>query len=148
MSSQSAAEKEIRPEEAAHPRIVVFCCNWCSYAGADLAGVGRLQMDPSFRIIRTMCSARVDPQLVLEAFELGADGVLIAGCHPGDCHYIGGNYKTRRRFVLLKKTLEQMGIHPDRLELHWISASEGRRFQELINAFCKRIEELGPLGRE
>ena len=148
MSSQSAAEKEIRPVEAAHPRIVVFCCNWCSYAGADLAGVGRLQMDPSFRIIRTMCSARVDPQLVLEAFELGADGVLIAGCHPGDCHYIGGNYKTRRRFVLLKKTLEQMGIHPDRLELHWISASEGRRFQELINAFCKRIEELGPLGRE
>lgn len=102
-------------------------------------------MDASFRIIRTMCSARVDPQLVVEAFAGGADGVMIAGCHPGDCHYIGGNYKTRRRYVLLKELLEQMGIHPDRLRLEWVSASESRKFQEVVNEFCGRINELGKL---
>ena len=144
MDSAPVTGEGVRETQGFSPRIVVFCCNWCSYAGADLAGVSRLQMNPSFRILRTMCSARVDPELVLEAFQLGADGVLIAGCHPGDCHYIGGNYKTRRRFVLLKRTLEQLGLHPDRLQLHWISASEGRRFQEIINAFCERIAELGP----
>jgi coenzyme F420-reducing hydrogenase delta subunit len=127
------------------PKIIVFCCNWCSYAGADLAGVGRLQMNPSFRVIRTMCSARVDPQLILQAFANGADGVLIAGCHPGDCHYIGGNYKTRRRFVLLRNMLEQMGINPERLELEWVSASESKQFQEVINTFCDKISKMGEL---
>lgn len=128
------------------PRIIVFCCNWCSYAGADLAGVARLQMSPSFRIIRTMCSARVDPEIILMAFQNGADGVMIAGCHPGDCHYIGGNYKTRRRYVMLKSLLDNMGINPQRLELQWVSASEGKQFQEIINAFCDKITRLGPLS--
>ena len=127
------------------PRIIVFCCNWCSYAGADLAGVARLQMNPSFRIIRTMCSARVDPETVLKAFQHGADGVMIAGCHPGDCHYIGGNYKTRRRYIMLKSLIENMGINPERLELQWVSASEGIQFQEIINAFCDKITEMGAL---
>ena len=127
------------------PNIIIFCCNWCSYAGADLAGVARLQMNPSFRVIRTMCSARVDPQLVLEAFGMGADGVMIAGCHPGDCHYLTGNYKTRRRYFLLRQTLEQIGINPERFELQWVSASEGKRFQEVVNSFCDRIARLGQL---
>ncbi len=132
-------------ETTYQPRVIVFCCNWCSYAGADLAGVARLQMNPAFRVIRTMCSARVDPELVLKAFANGADGVMIAGCHPGDCHYIGGNYKTRRRFILLRALLEQLGINPKRLRLVWVSASESKRFQDVINDFCGTIAELGPL---
>ncbi|HOE62764.1 MAG TPA: hydrogenase iron-sulfur subunit [Candidatus Sumerlaeota bacterium] len=126
-------------------RIIIFCCNWCSYAGADLAGVGRLQMKPDFRVIRTMCSARIDPQLVLEAFAKGADGVMIAGCHPGDCHYIGGNYKTRRRFHILRRMLEQLGINPQRLELQWVSASESKQFQEVVNSFCEKIAAMDKL---
>jgi len=127
------------------PKIIVFCCNWCSYAGADLAGVTRLQINPNFRIIRTMCSARIDPQFILEAFQNGADGVLVTGCHPGDCHYIKGNYKTRRRYVLLKNLLEQMGINSERLELEWISAAESKVFQETLNGFIEKIQGLGKL---
>lgn len=141
-------KQNAKEENNFRPRIILFCCNWCSYAGADLAGVGRLQMPPYFRIIRTMCSARIDPELVLEAFQKGADGVMIAGCHPGDCHYIGGNYKTRRRYVLLKKLIEQMGINPERLELNWVSASEGNRFQEVVTNFCEKIERLGELNMD
>jgi F420-non-reducing hydrogenase iron-sulfur subunit len=128
------------------PKIIVFCCNWCSYAGADLAGVGRLQMNPNFRVIRTMCSARIDPQFVLEAFRDGADGVMVAGCHPGDCHYIGGNYKTRKRYFLLKKMLKQLGVEEERFELQWVSAAESKKFQDVINAFCERVEKLGKLN--
>lgn len=127
------------------PKIIVFCCNWCSYAGADLAGVTRLQMNPNFRVIRTMCSARIDPQFVLEAFREGTDGVLITGCHPGDCHYMTGNYKTRRRFVLLRNLLRQLGVNPERFELQWVSAAESKRFQETVNGFIDRIENLGKL---
>ena len=127
------------------PKILVFCCNWCSYAGADLAGVTRLQINPNFRIIRTMCSARVDPQFILEAFQGGVDGVLITGCHPGDCHYVKGNYKTRRRYVLLKKLLEQMGINSERFQLEWISAAESKRFQEILSGFIQKIHGLGKL---
>lgn len=127
------------------PHIIVFCCNWCSYAGADLAGVSRLQMNPNFRVIRTMCSARVDPVWVLNAFSQGADGVVITGCHPGDCHYISGNYKTRKRFYMLSDMLKQMGIEPERFELQWVSASEGKKFQEVINSFCDKITDLGQL---
>lgn len=127
------------------PKVIIFCCNWCSYAGADLAGVGRLQMKPVFRVIRTMCSARIDPQLVLEAFAKGADGVMIAGCHPGDCHYLGGNYKTRRRFHILRRMLEQLGVNPERLELQWVSASESKQFQEVVNSFCEKIVALDKL---
>jgi F420-non-reducing hydrogenase iron-sulfur subunit len=129
--------------EAFEPRILVFCCNWCSYAGADLAGVSRLQMPPHFRVIRVMCSARVDPEFVLRAFKKGADGVLVAGCHPADCHYIGGNYRTRRRIALLKMLIQQFGYDPDRLRLEWISAGEGEKFQKTITEFTETIDELG-----
>lgn len=126
------------------PRLLVFCCNWCSYAGADLAGVSRLQMPANFRVIRVMCSARVDPQFILEAIKNGADGVLITGCHPGDCHYISGNYKTMRRVALLRSTLKQFGINPDRVQLDWVSAGEGARFQQTIINFNEQIKKLGP----
>ncbi|MEM2838558.1 MAG: hydrogenase iron-sulfur subunit [Thermoplasmata archaeon] len=131
-------------EKAWEPKILVFCCNWCSYAGADLAGVSRLQMPTNFRSIRVMCSARVDPEFVLRAFQKGADGVLVAGCHPADCHYIGGNYRTRRRMALLRMLLKQFGLDKDRLRLEWISAGEGDRFQQTIVEFTNKITELGP----
>ena len=126
------------------PRIVTFCCNWCSYAGADGAGVARLQMPTNFRIIRTMCSARVDPEWVLRAFSKGADGVMILGCHPGDCHYIGGNYRARRRIALLRMVLEQYGFDPKRLKLEWVSASEGEKFQKTVVEFVDTVKALGP----
>ncbi len=131
-------------ESDPEPRILVFCCNWCSYAGADLAGVSRLQMPTNFRVIRTMCSGRVDPEFILRAFSKGADGVLVAGCHPADCHYIGGNYRTRRRIALLKALLEQYGLDPARLRLEWISAAEGEKFQRTLEMFTDEIRELGP----
>ncbi|MBU0685177.1 MAG: hydrogenase iron-sulfur subunit [Thermoplasmatota archaeon] len=130
-------------EKPFEPKLLVFCCNWCSYAGADLAGVSRLQMPPYFRTIRVMCSARVDPEFVLRAFERGADGVLVAGCHPADCHYIGGNYRTRRRIALLKMLIQQFGYDPDRLRLEWVSAGEGEKFQKTIVEFTNTIKELG-----
>ncbi|MEO0106361.1 MAG: hydrogenase iron-sulfur subunit [candidate division WOR-3 bacterium] len=127
------------------PKIIVFCCNWCSYAGADLAGVSRLQMNPNFRIIRTMCSGRIEPEFILKAFKRGIDGVLITGCHPGDCHYLSGNYKTLRRYETLKLLLKELGIDERRLKLEWISAGEGIRFQQVINNFIKTITDLGPI---
>ena len=131
-------------EDTFKPKIIVFCCNWCSYAGADLAGISRLQIKPHFRVIRTMCSARVDPEWILEALRLGADGVIVAGCHPGDCHYIGGNYRTRRRIALLRSLLTQFGLNSQRLELAWVSAGEAEKFASTINGFIDRIIELGP----
>ncbi|MBM4142776.1 MAG: hydrogenase iron-sulfur subunit [Lentisphaerae bacterium] len=130
--------------EEFRPRILVFCCNWCSYAGADLAGIGRYQIDPHFRVVRTMCSARVDPEWIMEAFRLGADGVMVAGCHPGDCHYIGGNYRTRRRIALLRSLLSQFGLDPERLHLEWISAGEAEKFASSVNGFIRRVGALGP----
>jgi len=127
------------------PKILVFCCNWCSYAGADLAGTSRLKIKPQFRIIRTMCSGRVDPALILYAFNKGADGVMVAGCHPGDCHYNSGNYKASRRITLLKNMLPQLGIEPERLRLEWISASEAPKFQSAVNKFIGEVTEFGPL---
>lgn len=127
------------------PKIVVFCCNWCSYAGADLAGTSRLKIKPYFRVIRTMCSGRVEPTFILYAFDSGADGVMIAGCHPGECHYNSGNYKTMRRIMLLKNMLPQLGIEPERLKLEWISASESPKFQSTVNGFIDEVTELGPL---
>lgn len=131
-------------KEGIKPKILVFCCNWCSYAGADLAGVSRLQMKPNFRVIRTMCSGRVDPEFILRAFQKGADGILVAGCHLGDCHYIGGNYRTRRRIALLKFLIKQFGLNPDRLALEWISAGEAQRFASTVNGFIEKIEKFGP----
>ena len=126
------------------PLIVTFCCNWCSYAGADNAGVGRRQMPPNFRIIRTMCSARIDPEFILRALSKGADGVMFLGCHPADCHYIGGNYRARRRIALIRLVLEQYGFDPKRLLLQWVSASEGEKFQKTVVEFVDTIKALGP----
>jgi F420-non-reducing hydrogenase iron-sulfur subunit len=131
-------------DETFKPKIIVFCCNWCAYAGGDLAGISRYQIKPYFRVIRTLCSARVDPEWIMEAFRLGADGVMVAGCHPGDCHYIGGNYRTRRRVALLRSLLGQFGLNPERLELAWISAGEAEKFATTVNKFIGRIIELGP----
>ena len=125
------------------PTIVAFLCNWCSYTGADLAGTSRMKYVSNVRIIRIMCSGRVDPTFVIQALKEGADGVLICGCHPGDCHYHEGNYKCLRRYHLLHKYLEQMGIEKDRLRLEWISASEGRQFAELVDEFTESIKNLG-----
>jgi F420-non-reducing hydrogenase iron-sulfur subunit len=128
------------------PRIVAFFCNWCTYTAADLAGVSRLKYAPNVRVIRLMCSGRVDPQFVLDALARGADGVLIGGCHPGDCHYVDGNYKTLRRFQLLKRLLADMGVEPVRLRLEWISASEGERVKSVINEMVEQVRALGPLN--
>ena len=127
-------------------KIVVFCCNWCSFAGADLAGTSRLKMKPNFRVIRTMCSGRIDPTFIFYAFAKGADGVMVAGCHPGDCHYNSGNYKARRRMMLLKNVLPQFGIEPERLRLEWISAAEATKFQSTVNEFIDEVTKLGPLA--
>jgi F420-non-reducing hydrogenase iron-sulfur subunit len=127
-----------------NPNVIVFCCNWCSYAGADLAGVSRLQIEPHFRVIRTMCSGRIEPEFVLQAFHNGADGVMITGCHPGDCHYINGNYKTMRRYSFLKVLLREFGVDTQRIRMHFISAGEGIEFQKKINEFIRDIRKLGP----
>ena len=125
------------------PRIVAFLCNWCSYAGADLAGASKLKVPASLTPIRVMCSSRVDPVLVETAFLHGADGVLIAGCHPGDCHYDEGNYYARRRFAILKKVVEGLGLESDRLRLSWVSASESQRFADVVNEFNEKIKKMG-----
>jgi F420-non-reducing hydrogenase iron-sulfur subunit len=127
------------------PKIIGFLCNWCSYAGADLAGVSRIQYPPNIRIIRVMCSGRIDPAFVLEALKDGADGVLVAGCHlPSDCHYISGNFKAARRINLLKKVLKEFGVEPERVRLEWVSASEGDKFATVVRDMVKEIKELGP----
>ena len=127
------------------PKIVGFLCNWCAYAGADLAGVSRIQYPPNVRIVRVMCSGRVHPAFILEAFRSGADGVLVAGCHlPSDCHYISGNFKAHRRVMMLKRLLPQFGIEPERLRIEWVSASEGDRFATVIKDMTEEIKKLGP----
>jgi coenzyme F420-reducing hydrogenase delta subunit len=125
-------------------RILGFLCNWCSYAGADLAGVSRLQMPPFLRVVRVMCSGSLDPQIVLTGLKTGADGVIIMGCHPGDCHYLTGNYEALRKYDMMKKTLGFTDIDPERLHLEWVSASEGIRFQKVITDFTEKIQALGP----
>jgi len=130
------------------PRIVGFLCNWCSYTGADLAGVSRMKSAPNLRPMRVMCTGRVDPSLVLRAFQLGADGVLIAGCHPGDCHYQEGNFKALRRVLMLKRILQSFGVDERRLRLEWISASEGEKFARVSTEFTEEVRALGPLRLE
>lgn len=126
------------------PKIVAFLCNWCAYAGADMAGTSRIKYPANVVPIRVMCSGRVDPEFVLDAFEKGADGVFIGGCHPGDCHYVSGNYRTRKRVIMMKKLLQEMGINPVRLRLEWVSATEGKKFATVIEEFVNEIKELGP----
>jgi len=127
------------------PKIVAFFCNWCTYLAADLAGTSRLRYAANIRVVRLMCSGRVDPQFVLDAFAKGADGVLIGGCHPGDCHYQEGNYKTLRRVQMLKRLLKEMGIEEDRFRLEWISASEADRLKIAVNDMVEKVRALGPL---
>jgi F420-non-reducing hydrogenase iron-sulfur subunit len=126
------------------PRIVAFLCNWCAYTGADLAGTSRIQYPPNVRTIRVMCTGGVDPIYVIKALLEGADGVLIGGCHPGDCHYQSGNLKARRRMVILRSILEELGLDPDRVWLRWISASEGKLFADTITAMVEALKEKGP----
>ena len=126
------------------PTIVGFLCNWCSYTGADLAGTSRVKYAPNVRVIRVMCSARIDPTFVMKALRDGADGVLICGCHPGDCHYVEGNYKAIRRFQMLKRMLKSYGVEDERVRLEWVSASEGTRFGEVVNDMTNKIKKLGP----
>jgi len=130
---------------AFEPRIVGFLCNWCTYTGADLAGTARVKYSPNIRSIRVMCSGRVDPVFVIKALYEGADGVLIGGCHPGDCHYQEGNYKALRRYLMLKRILPEYGIEAERVRLEWVSASEGERFGHVVDEFTEEIRKLGPL---
>ena len=136
-------EKESKKSEF-EPKIVGFLCNWCSYAGADLAGTSRIQYPPNVRIIRVMCSGSVDSVYILRALLEGADGVFVGGCHPGDCHYLDGNYKARRRMVLLRDILDTLGLEQDRVWIRWISASEGQQFAETMKAMTEAIRKLGP----
>ncbi|MBA7639292.1 hypothetical protein ES703_46950 [subsurface metagenome] len=129
------------------PKILGILCNWCSYAGADLAGISRKKYSPNVRVVRVMCSGRVEPTFILKAFEKGADGVLILGCHPGDCHYSEGNYKAMRRIPLLKKLLSQMGIEDERVRMEWVSASEGDRFAAVVDEMTEQVRKLGPFPR-
>jgi F420-non-reducing hydrogenase iron-sulfur subunit len=127
------------------PQIIAFVCNWCSYAGADKAGGQKLQYPANVKLVRVMCSGRVDPHMVMHAFRKGADGVMVLGCHPGDCHYRSGNMKALRRFTLFKRMLVQFGIEPDRFKLDWVSAGESKKFQEVAAAMSETIAKLGPL---
>ena len=135
-------------EPTYEPRIIAFCCNWCSYAGADLAGTTRLQYPSNVRIIRVMCSGRVDPAFILRAYALGADGVIVAGCHPADCHYINGNEKTAMRGGFLEGFLEEAGIEPQRFAMEWIAGSEGQKFANTVRKMVQELEKLGPIAQE
>jgi F420-non-reducing hydrogenase iron-sulfur subunit len=145
MSNKSSSTTEKKTAEKKFtPKIVVFACNWCSYAGADTAGVSRIQYSPNFRIVRTMCSGRVTPGMVLKAFKLGADGVLVSGCHLGDCHYIFGNYRAIENFERTQAIIKTLGLEEGRLRLEWVSAAEGPRFGQLIDEFVGEVTKLGP----
>ena len=138
------ATEEEKNDEQFEPKIVAFLCNWCSYAAADLAGSSRLQYPSNIRAVRIPCTGRLNPLLVIKTLEKGADGILVSGCHPGDCHYIDGNYYARRRFTMLKEMLEFAGIEPERLNFTWCSAAEGRRFADIVRRVVDRVESVGP----
>lgn len=130
------------------PKIIGFLCNWCSYAGADMAGTSRISYPPNTRIIRVPCSGQVDPLLIVKSFQHGADGVLVLGCHPGDCHYAEGNYHARRRFALLRPLLDYLGIEKERFGVEWVSAAEGKRFSQVVSSFTEEISQMGPRGEK
>ena len=129
------------------PKIVAFLCNWCSYAGADLAGISRIQYPPNIRVIRVPCSGRINPFFIVASLEHGADGVLVCGCHPGECHYLTGNYSARRKFALLKSLLEYAGLEEGRVQFGWVSASEGGRFADVVTRVTEKVKTLGPAKR-
>lgn len=141
---ETVGQEGMAGEEEFEPLIIAFCCNWCSYAGADLAGTSRLQYPPNIRIIRVMCSGMVHPNLVIDALSKGADGVLMCGCHPGDCHYLEGNLKAEKRAEAIELLLEDLGIEPERYRLEWISASEGQKFAQTMKEMTDTIKSLGP----
>jgi coenzyme F420-reducing hydrogenase delta subunit len=126
------------------PKIIAFLCNWCSYAGADLAGISRIQYPPNIRVIRIPCSGRVNPFFILKSLQEGWDGVLVSGCHPGDCHYLTGNYYARRKFAILKKLLEYVGIEEGRVNFSWVSAAEGEKFSQVVKEVTETVKKLGP----
>ena len=134
-------------ETSWEPKIIAFLCNWCSYAGADLAGVSRIQYPPNTRTIRVPCSGRVNPLFILRALQSGADGVLVSGCHPGDCHYLSGNYVARRKFAILKSLLKYIGVEEERVQFSWVSAAEGSKFAEVIKEVTKNIKSLGKANK-
>lgn len=140
-------EQNSNQSDTFEPRVLAFLCNWCSYAGADLAGVSRLQYPPNVRIIRVPCSGRIDVGFILRGLQGGVDGVLISGCHPGDCHYQTGNYTARRRLTVLRSILEQVGVEPGRVQFSWVSASEGNKFSEVMNNVVETVKALGPAKR-
>lgn len=140
----SIIKPDVEKTNGWEPQIIAFLCNWCSYAGADLAGTGRNQYPPNVKIIRVPCSGRINPLYVLKALADGADGVMVSGCHPGDCHYLSGNLYARRRFVMLKKLITTAGIDSDRIHFTWVSASEGVRFAEVIEEVASKVKKLGP----
>ncbi len=142
--SESQAAQETALETSWEPKIVAFLCNWCSYAGADLAGVSRIQYPHNIRIIRVPCSGRINPVFLLRALQDGADGVLVSGCHPGDCHYISGNLVARRKFALFKELLQYAGIEPERVQFTWVSASEGGRFAAIVEKVVEEVRKIGP----
>jgi coenzyme F420-reducing hydrogenase delta subunit len=145
MSTQ--VEDSSTPNSNWEPSIVAFCCNWCSYAGADLAGTSRIQYPTNARIIRVNCTGRISPEFVLSALDLGADGVLVSGCHPGDCHYTSGNLKLRARWALMEKAIEQAGIDKRRIRLQWASASEAQIFADGVRKIIDQVKKLGPIRR-
>jgi len=141
------SDRQIDARNDWEPRIAAFLCNWCSYAGADLAGVSRIQYPPNVRVIRVPCSGRINPLFIVRALQSGMDGVLVSGCHPGDCHYISGNLYARRKFALMKSLLEHVGIEPERVQFSWVSAAEGIRFAELLHTVIEAVAEIGPADR-
>ena len=134
-------------EEKFEPKIVAFVCNWCTYTGADLAGTSRLKYQPNVRLIRLPCTGRIDPVFIIKAFEKGADGVLVSGCHPGDCHYNLGNFHARRRFILFTQLMDYVGIDSSRLHFSWVSASEGKKWVDVINEVIDKVREVGPFKK-
>jgi coenzyme F420-reducing hydrogenase delta subunit len=142
--SEATAKTEAKQGGAFEPRIAAFVCNWCTYTGADLAGTSRIQMAPNVRVVRLPCTGRIDPMFIVKAFERGADGVIVSGCHPGDCHYSAGNYHARRRFAIFREIMSFVGIDQDRITFSWVSASEGRKWGDVVDETVNRVRGLGP----
>lgn len=143
--ANSAGTQDAEPFK---PKVLAFTCKWCTYAGADLAGLNRMKYPADIRLLRVPCSGRVNPQFVLEALQRGCDGVIVCGCHPGDCHYSTGNYYAKRRMMIYKRLLEYIGLEPDRFQIRWISGAEAGKFRDVITEFCNRITELGPIKQD
>jgi coenzyme F420-reducing hydrogenase delta subunit len=144
-AADAASTMQLKEDEGWRPRIVAFCCHWCTYTGADLAGLNRMNYPADVRVLRVPCSGRINPQFVIEALNKGCDAVLVCGCHPGDCHYVSGNYYTRRRMLVFKRLLEFEGLEPERFQVRWISGAEAGKFRDTVTEVCEQVRKLGPL---